>query len=331
MQPSTDVVGIGNALVDVLSRQTDDFVAAQGLTKGSMTLIDAHRADDLYAATGPGVEISGGCAANTMVGVASFGGGAVYVGRVRDDQLGHVFVHDLRSTGVGFDVAPAAVGSSTGRCLILITPDAQRTMNTYLGASNELEMDDVDLDVVRSARALYLEGYLWDPPVAREAMRAAAAAAHDAGRLVSLSLSDSFAVERHRDSFRDLIDDHVGLLFGNEDEVCALYEVGTVEAAVAEVRSHVGVAAITRGRRGSLVVAGDQIHEVAAVEVERRVDTTGAGDLYAAGFLYGITHGHDLPTCGHLGSIAAAEVITHVGARPERPLHELAADALAPH
>ena len=191
-------------------------------------------------------------------------------------------------------------------------------------------MGDVDLVVVRSARALYLEGYLWDPPVAREAMRAAAAEAHAAGRLVSLTLSDSFAVERHRSSFRDLIDDHVGLLFANQDEVCALYEVDDLDAAIAEVRRHVAIAAITRGRHGSVVVAGDERHDVAAVEVERRIDTTGAGDLYAAGFLYGITHGHDLGVCGRLGSAAASEVISHLGGRPERPLRELVDTAVAP-
>ena len=322
------MIGIGNALVDVLTQATDEFIGDAGLVKGMMHLIDEVDASRVYQSMGPGVEISGGSAANTVVGVASFGGRAHYVGKVRDDQLGEVFGHDLRSTGVGFDTAVATSGPPTGRCLILVTPDAQRTMCTFLGASNRLSPDDIDERLIARGRILYLEGYLFDPPGAQEAFRVAAAMAHAAGRKVSLTLSDPFCVDRHRKAFLDLVERHVDILFANEAEICSLYEVGDFDAALQRVRGHCEMAALTRGARGSLVVSGDEVHVIDADRAEHLVDTTGAGDLYAAGVLFGLSRGLDLATCGRLGSLAAAEVISHVGARPAVPLAELAAPGL---
>jgi sugar/nucleoside kinase (ribokinase family) len=323
-----DVVGIGNALVDVLSHAEDAFLGRQGLAKGTMHLVDEPRARQLYDAMGPGVEVSGGSAANTVVGVASFGGRAHYVGKVRDDQLGEVFGHDLRATGVGYDTPRATAGPPTGRCLILVTPDAQRTMSTFLGASVRLGPADIDESLITRARILYLEGYLFDPPAAQEAFRTAAAIAHTAGRKVSLTLSDPFCVGRHRKAFLDLVEHHVDILFANEAEICALYEVGDFDGAAARVRGHCEIAALTRSEKGSVILAGGRVHTVAAHRVAAVVDTTGAGDLYAAGVLYGLSQGLDLPTCGRLGSLAAAEVIAHVGARPMVPLAQLAGSIL---
>jgi sugar/nucleoside kinase (ribokinase family) len=320
-----DVIGIGNALVDVLSHASDELLGRQGLAKGTMHLVDEARARQLYGAMGPGIEISGGSAANTVVGVASFGGRAHYVGKVRDDQLGDVFGHDLRATGVGYDTPAATTGPPTGRCLILITPDAQRTMSTFLGASVRLGPRDIDGRLISRGKVLYLEGYLFDPPEAQEAFRVAAGMAHAAGRKVSLTLSDPFCVERHRAAFLELVDRHVDILFANEAEICALYEVGDFDTALQRVRGHCEVAALTRGARGSIVVDHDTVHVVAAHPVETLVDTTGAGDLYAAGFLFGWSRGLDPAACGRLGSVAAAEVISHVGARPMVPLARLAA------
>jgi sugar/nucleoside kinase (ribokinase family) len=319
-----DVVGIGNALVDVLSQESEAFLTAQGLTKGAMQLVDEATAHALYAAMGPAVEVSGGSAANTIVGVASFGGRAHYVGKVRDDQLGEVFSHDLRSIGVGYSTPAATSGPATGRCLIVVTPDAQRTLTTYLGASTLLGAADVDKDVIERAGILYLEGYLFDPPEAQRAFHAAAALAHGAGRKVALTLSDPFCVGRHRAAFRELVERHVDILFANEAEIRALYEASDFDAALQQVRRHTGVAALTRSERGSVVVAGDEVHVIDAHPVGAVVDTTGAGDLYAAGFLFGLSRGRDLATCGRLGSLAAAEVISHVGARPQRALAGLA-------
>ncbi len=319
-----DVVGIGNALVDVLSHATDETLEELGLVKGSMNLIEADRATELYERMGPAVEISGGSAANTIVGVASLGGTAQYVGRVRNDQLGAVFAHDLTSTGVRYTIRPATDGPSTGCCLILVTPDAQRTMNTYLGASSHLGPDDVDAEVVASGTVLYLEGYLFDPPEAQEAFRRAAQIAHDAGRTVSVTLSDSFCVERHRDAFLDLVEHHVDLLFANEAEITTLYRTDSFDEAAEGVRRHGTVAVLTRSERGSVIVTDDDLIEVPAHPVTQLVDTTGAGDLYAAGFLHGFSRKMDLATCGALGSLAAAEVISHIGARPEADLTELA-------
>ena len=323
-----DVVGIGNALVDVLSQADETLLAREGLVKGTMHLIDEARAHALYAAMGPGVEMSGGSAANTVVGVASFGGRAHYVGKVRDDQLGEVFGHDLRATGVGYDTRHATSGPPTGRCLILVTPDAQRTMGTFLGASVRLGPDDIDKDLITRGRILYLEGYLFDPPAAQEAFRVAASIAHAAGRKVSLTLSDPFCVDRHREAFLDLVEHHVDILFANEAEICALYQVRDFDAALGRVRGHCEVAALTRSAKGSVLVGNGRMHVVCAAPVEAVVDTTGAGDLYAAGVIYGLSQGFDLPTCGRLGSLAAAEVIAHVGARPMVPLAGLAAGTL---
>jgi len=323
-----DVVGIGNALVDVLTHAEEGFLAHQSLVKGTMHLVDEPRARELYDAMGPGVEMSGGSAANTVVGVASFGGRAHYVGKGREDQLGEVFAHDLRATGVGYDTPRAADGPPTGRCLILVTPDAQRTMSTFLGASVRLGPGDIDRSLISRARILYLEGYLFDPPAAQDAFRAAAAIAHAAGRKVSLTLSDPFCVGRHRKAFLDLVEHHVDILFANEAEICALYEVGDFDAALARVRGHCEIAALTRSAKGSVLVSGTRVHIVDAHPVDAVVDTTGAGDLYAAGVLYGLSQGRDLPTCGRLGSLAAAEVIAHVGARPMVPLAQLAGPIL---
>jgi sugar/nucleoside kinase (ribokinase family) len=319
-----DVVGIGNALVDVLAHATDTFLHRQGLVKGTMHLVDEDRARHLYGAMGPGTEISGGSAANTIVGVASFGGRARYVGKVRDDQLGEVFAHDLRATGVEFATSPATSGPATGRCLILVTPDAQRTMNTFLGASSLLGPEDLDASVIARGRILYLEGYLFDPPRAQEAFRKAASLAHAASRKVALTLSDPFCVDRHRAAFLELIERHVDILFANELEICALYQVGDFDEALQRVRGHCEVAALTRSERGSVIVAGDEVHVIDVHRVDEVVDTTGAGDLYAAGLLFGLSRGLGLATAGKLGALAAAEVISHIGARPTVPLVTLA-------
>lgn len=323
--PTLDVVAIGNALVDVLSHTTDEFVSSRGMAKGSMQLVDEATARALYEAMGPGVEISGGSAANTVVGVASFGGRAHYVGKVRDDQLGEVFAHDLRSTGVGYTTRAATSGPSTGRCLVLITPDAQRTMHTFLGASSRLGPADVDAELITRGNILYLEGYLFDPPEAQEAFRVAAGIAHAAGRKVSLTLSDPFCVDRHRAAFLDLVEHHVDVLLANEAEICSLYQTD-FDTALEGVRGHCEIAAVTRSARGSVVVAHGKVHTIDAHPVQAVVDTTGAGDLYASGFLFGLSRGLDLPTCGRLGSLAAAEVISHVGARPQRSLAALAGE-----
>jgi sugar/nucleoside kinase (ribokinase family) len=323
-EPDLDVVAIGNALVDVLSQETEAFVRAHGLAKGTMQLVDEARARQLYEAMGPGIEISGGSAANTIVGVASFGGRGHYVGKVRDDQLGEVFAHDLRSVGVEFTTPAATSGPSTGRCLVVVTPDAQRTLNTYLGAAVHLGPADIDARLIARGRVLYLEGYLFDPPAAQQAFRVAAEHAHAAGRKVALTLSDPFCVDRHRAAFLDLVEHHVDILFANEAEILSLYQVRDFDAALARVRHHCEVAALTRSARGSVIVAGDDLHTVKAAPVSKVVDTTGAGDLYAAGFLFGLSRGLDPTACGRLGSLAAAEIISHVGARPLTPLASLA-------
>jgi sugar/nucleoside kinase (ribokinase family) len=322
-----DVVGIGNAIVDVLVQADDAFLSTHGLAKGTMTLIDAARADALYAVMGPGVEESGGSAGNTMAGIASLGGAGAYIGKVRNDQLGEVFRHDITAIGVRFATAPARSGPPTARSFIIVTPDAQRTMNTYLGACVDLGPEDIDHEIIDAAQVTYLEGYLFDPPRAKEAFRKAAQRAHSAGRRVSLSLSDPFCVGRHRAEFRDLVTHHVDILFANEAEICSLYETDDFDAAAREVRRHCDVAALTRSEKGSVVVTQDHTHMIDAARVARVVDTTGAGDLYASGFLYGLTHGRDLATCGKLGSLCAAEAISHFGARPAEKLAALARQA----
>jgi len=311
-----DVVGIGNALVDIISHVEDGFIDEHGLVKGAMTLVDTDRALALHRSLGTSVEMSGGSAANTVCGVASLGGRAAYIGKVSDDDLGGAFGHDLLAVGVRFAPGGPADGVPTGRCIIAVTDDAERTMNTYLGASSLLTPADVDTDVVAAARVLYMEGYLYDRPEAKEAFRHAARASHDAGRLVSLTLSDSFCVDRHRDDFRALVTDEVDLLFGNADELVALYETDSFDEAVAAVRADCRLAAITLGARGSIVVTHDDVVEVPAVGVPHVVDTTGAGDLFAAGFLFAHTRGDTLAECARIGAIAAAEVISHVGPRP---------------
>jgi sugar/nucleoside kinase (ribokinase family) len=327
--PSIDVVAVGNALVDVLANAEDDLLTSLGMVKGSMDLIDTTRAETVYASMGPGIEMSGGSAANTMVGVASLGGRAAYIGRVRDDELGAVYTHDLRAAGVTFDMPAADAGLSTGVCLVLVTPDAERTMNTYLGASAELHADDVDPDLVRSAAFTYLEGYLWDSPSAQDAFRFASDVAHEAGRQVALTLSDGFVVDRHRDTFLELIEGSVDVLFANDTEIEMLYEVDSFDAALAKVRHHCSVAALTRGAQGSVLLAGDDVVEVDVEPIPggRLIDTTGAGDLYAAGVLHGLAGGRDLHTCGRLGGLAAAEIISHLGPRPQTSLAALAAAA----
>lgn len=327
--PSLDVVGIGNALFDVLSHEADAFLDAHGLVKGSMVLVDAARARDLYEAMGPGVEISGGTAANTMVGIASLGGRSAFIGRVRDDQLGELFAHDIRSAGVRFETPPARDGLPTGRCLIIVTPDAERTQNTFLGAAAELGADDVTAELIADAQVTYLEGYLFDQPQAKEAFRHAAQVARDADRRVALTLSDGFCVDRHRDDFRALLEGPVDLLFANEQEILSLYEVDDFDDALQQVLHHCEIAALTRGPKGSVVVSADDVHVIDAHPVNGAVvDTTGAGDMYAAGFLYGLTHGYDLGRCGRLGALAASEVISHIGARPEITLADAAAALL---
>ena len=322
-----DVLGIGNAIVDVLSRADDAFLSKHGLVKGSMMLIDEQRAETLYAAMGPGVEVSGGSCGNTMAGVASFGGKGAYIGKVRDDFLGRVFRHDITAIGVRFDTPASVSGPATARCLILVTPDGQRTMNTYLGACVELGSADMDPDVITAAQITYLEGYLFDPPQAQEAFREAAAIAHSAGRQVALSLSDPFCVGRHRREFLDLVAGHVDILFANEAEICSLCETDDFAGAAAAVRGHVAIAALTRSAAGSVIMTPDAEHLIPAAPVARVVDTTGAGDLYASGFLYGLTHDLPLPVCGKIGSLCAAEIISHVGARPETALSSLVVEA----
>lgn len=318
-----DVAGIGNALVDVIAHADDDFLDTQELVKGSMTLIETDRAVELYGALDGAVEMSGGSAANTMCGVSSFGGRAAYIGKVNADDLGDVFGHDMRAVGVAFHGGGVEHGTPTGRCVIVVTPDAERTMNTYLGVSSFLNSNDVDDDAIADSSVLYMEGYLFDRDDAKAAFRHAAQIAHDNGRTVSLTLSDSFCVDRHRDDFRALVADEVDLLFGNEDELLALYEVDSFDDAVAALRSECALAAITRGAAGCVVITADEVIEVDAVPVERVLDTTGAGDLFASGFLFGLTSGADLAECGRLGSVAAAEVISHVGPRPLVELHTL--------
>jgi sugar/nucleoside kinase (ribokinase family) len=322
-----DVVGIGNAIVDVIAHADDAFLAREGLVKGTMTLVDAPRAEALYQLMGPAVEISGGSVGNTMAGFASLGGTGAFIGKVRDDFLGEVYRHDITTVGVRFDTPAATSGPGTARCLVLVTPDGQRTMGTFLGASADLGPADIDPDVVVAGQVTYIEGYLFDPPQAQEALRRAAAIAHAAGRKVALSLSDPFCVGRHREAFRDLVNEHVDILFANEAEICSLCETADFAAAAAAVRGRVAIAALTRSAEGSVILADDAEHAIAVAPVARVVDTTGAGDLYASGFLYGLTRNRPLPTCGGIGSLCAAEIISHVGARPETSLSRLVAEA----
>ena len=320
-----DVLCIGNAIVDIIAECDDAFLVENAIIKGAMNLVDAERSALLYSRMGPALEASGGCAGNTAAGIASFGGRAAFFGKVSDDELGDIYRHDIRAQGVAFDTRPLHGKPPTATSMIFVTPDGERSMNTYLGACVELGPEDVEADKAAAARVTYFEGYLWDPPRAKEAIRLTASHAHAAGREVSMTLSDSFCVDRYRDEFLDLMrSGTVDIVFANESEVKSLYQTASFETALELIRKDCKLAAVTRSERGSVIVSGDQTEVVEAIEIERLVDTTGAGDLYAAGFLFGWCRGRDLGACGRLGSLAAAEVISHVGARPMTPLARLA-------
>jgi sugar/nucleoside kinase (ribokinase family) len=325
--PELDVLGLGNAIVDVVCEADERMLERLELAKGTMTLVDEARMAELYGGIGPAVEMSGGSCANTMAALASLGARAAYVGKVQRDQLGEVFGHDIRAAGVAFATPPLVGGPATARCLVLVTPDAQRTMATYLGACVELGPADVDEAAVAGARIVYLEGYLWDRPDAKEACLKAAALAHRHGRQVALTLSDPFCVARWRDEFADLIARHADIVIANEVEFCSLYGANSFDEVIDVVRGQARIAALTRGADGSVIVSGDQTHVLAAAPIERLVDTTGAGDLYAAGFLYGLTHDLPLPACGRLATLSAAHILGHYGARAAAPLKPLAAAA----
>lgn len=326
-----DVLTIGNAIVDVLDHEDDAFLAAHNLVKGAMHLIDGRRAEELYDAMGSGTEVSGGCAANTAAGVVSFGGSATFIGKVRDDQLGRIYLHDLRSVGVGTEVpmAPTEHPEPTGRCLIMVTPDGERTLNTHLGIAGQVSVDDIDPAVVGAADLLYVEGYLWDAASTKDAIRKAMDATSPEARF-AFTMSDSFCVGRHLAEFRWLADERIDVLFANEAEIVALYEVDHLEAAIEQLKTRRGVSFVTCGADGSVVVEAGEVHRVAAHPVDRVIDATGAGDLYAAGALYGLSRGADLPTCAQLGSLAAAEIISHLGARSRASLRALADEAGLP-
>ncbi len=319
-----DVIGIGNAIVDIIGRCDDDFLARHDAPKGHMRLVDAETVEALYKDMGPGVEISGGSAANSLVGVASFGGRAGFIGKVANDDFGKVFAHDIRAAGVAFNSKPVEGKDPTSRSLILVTPDGERTMNTFLGISTDIDDGEVDPAEIAAAKIVYLEGYLFDRPDAKAAFRQAVEIARKAGRKVALTLSDGFCVDRHRDEFRELIRDGIDILLANEDEIKSLYQTEDFEEAARRTMEDTELAALTRSGKGSLIISGTNRIEIPVDPVAKVEDSTGAGDLYAAGLLYGIATGKDLATAGRLGSIAAAEVISHVGARPEVNLAELA-------
>ena len=319
-----DVAAIGNAIVDVIATASDDFLAEEGLVKGSMMLIDAERATSLYERMAAGIEASGGCAGNSIAGVASLGGRGVFIGKVADDQLGDVYAHDMEAIGARFAGARLTGGAPTGRSLINVTPDGERTMSTFLGAATELTPDDVDPAIIEASQTVYLEGYLFDPPNGRRAFAKAAGLARASSRLIALTLSDSFVVDRHRGALVGFIDSEVDVLFANEDEITSMFETSDFDEAVRAIADRAKIAAITRGAKGSVVIAGGQMHQIEAFPVEKVVDTTGAGDQYAAGFLYGLSQGRSMDHCGRLGSLAAAEVIAHLGPRPQVSLKDLA-------
>ena len=312
-----DVLCIGNAIVDVIAKVDEGFVIRHGLVKGSMNLIDEARAEQLYADMGQAIEISGGSAGNTAAGIASLGGRAAYFGKVKNDQLGAIFQHDMRAQGVSFDTKPAVDGPATARSFILVTPDSERTMNTYLGACVNFTTADVDANAVEAAHVTYMEGYLWDRPEAKEAFKLAAKIARAAGRKTSITLSDSFCVERHRDSFLDLIRNDIDIVFANETEIKSLYQTDSFDEARQAIARHCPIAVLTRSEAGCVVVSGIEVLASPAHPVSKVIDVTGAGDLFAAGFLFGFTHGRSLRESARIGSMAAAEVISHIGARPE--------------
>ena len=316
-----DVVAIGNAIVDVIARADDALITAEGLTKGSMRLIDAEEAERLYAAMGPAIEMSGGSAANTLAGMAVLGQRCSFIGQVADDQLGHVFTHDLRALGVAYETPPLAEGAPTARCLILVTPDGQRTMNTFLGASHLLEQSMIDEAWIADSEILYLEGYLWDPELSRAAMRRAIDVSRGAGRKVAFTLSDAFIIDRHGDDFRALIAEGLfDILFANEVEICALAETDDFEAAVASVAAQVPLLVVTRGSHGAIALTGGARTEVGAEPIDDVVDTTGAGDLFAAGFLSGQAQGRSIADCLTMGAVCAREIIAQVGPRAQTDL-----------
>ena len=323
MTARNHVLAIGNALVDVITTAPPEFLSQRGIAKGSMRLIPADEAETLYAAMGPGREISGGSAANTVAGMAALGAKPAFVGRVADDQLGKVFAHDITAAGVAYATAASTAGAPTGRCLIVVTPDGDRTMNTFLGACQELSEADLDAASVAASEILYLEGYLWDPPAPRAAMKKAIAVARANNRKVAFTLSDVFCVEGHRADYQDLLANHVDLMFGNEHEVCALYQTQDLEAAMAELARHAAIAVITRSDKGAIVLENGNRHIVAGEPVAKVVDSTGAGDMFAGGFMAGLVQGRSLPDCARIGCITAAEVISHYGARPEADLMAL--------
>ncbi|MDU6372687.1 MAG: adenosine kinase [Bradyrhizobium sp.] len=321
-----DVLGIGNAIFDVLVHADEAFLAKHAMTKGSMALIDEARAAAIYRDMGPATEMSGGSGANTIVGLASLGARAAYVGKVRDDQIGRMYSHDIRAAGVTFDTAPATDGPATGCCYILVTPDGERTMNTYLGAAQNLTAADIDPAQIAAARIVYLEGYLWDPKEAKEAFVKAATVAHDAGREVALTLSDSFCVDRYREEFLDLMrGGTVDIVFANEAELHSLYQTSDFDGALKQLREDATLGIVTRSDKGCVVVSNDGVIAVPAHPIETLVDTTGAGDLFAAGFLFGLVRKTGYEMAGRLGGLTAAEVIQHIGARPQVSLKELAA------
>ncbi len=324
-EPRFDVLGIGNAIFDVLAHVEEDFLVRENLVKGSMRLIDQDEAIRIYEHMGPALQASGGCAGNTASGVASLGGRAAFIGKVAADDLGESYRHDMRGFGVAFDTEALRDGPATARSMILVSPDGERTMNTFLGACQHLTKDDIDAEVVAAAAITYLEGYLWDPPLAKIAFRHAADIAHEAGRKVALTLSDSFCVDRYRAEFLDLIrSGRIDILFANDHEIRALYETADLESAVAAVRGECPLTIVTLGAEGSMAVTATATVRTEAAPADRIVDLTGAGDLYAGGFLFGLARGLELKTCADLGSLAAAEVISHMGARPEVSLKGLA-------
>lgn len=323
-EPTLDIVAIGNAIVDVIARSDDAFLASHSLVKGGMQLVDTATAELLYENMGPGMEVSGGSAANTLAGMAALGRSCAFIGQVRDDTLGQVFSHDIRALGIGFATPTRTEEPPTARCLILVTPDAQRTMNTFLGAAQHLPPAAIDHDLIRSARILYLEGYLWDPEEPRSAMRAAIATAREAGREVAFTLSDAFVIERYRDDFNALIDEGmIDILFANEVEIASLTRINDFDKAVAAVAPKVPTLVVTRGEAGAIAVRNGERFECGAVPVAEVVDTTGAGDLFAAGFLSGHVTGRSPVDALAMGAIAAAEVISHYGARPEADLKDM--------
>lgn len=324
-QPEYDVLCIGNAIVDIIARCDEAFLVDNTIIKGAMNLIDAERAELLYSRMGPAVETSGGSAGNTAAGIASLGGKAAYFGKVSDDQLGELFAHDIRAQGVAFDSKPLKGFPPTARSMIFVTDDGERSMNTYLGACVELGPEDVEEEKAKGAKVTYFEGYLWDPPRAKEAIRMTAELAHAAGREVSMTLSDPFCVDRYRDEFLDLMrSGTVDIVFANESELKSLYQTASFDTALDAIRKDCKLAAVTRSEHGSVVVRGDETVKVEAIEISELVDTTGAGDLYAAGFLFGYTTGRSLADCGKLGSLAAGIVIQQVGPRPQKSLREIA-------